>query len=237
MKISESGMRLIEINSMKRYPNEAVFSIHENGGAVEIENVSPTPYNSFMIEELPRRAVGLVHSHPDGPAYPSIEDMRSQVATGLEFGIIQCTSEDAGGFFQWGGEERAPIFERPFRHGVTDCYALIRDYYLSESGIRLKEFPRSWEWWEAGENMYLDGFERAGFKMVDRESIERGDMVLISIKGDVPIHAGIYIGNGDFLHHLGGKNGYDPSVMPRIDTVTRWQRHITHVMRHKKWQK
>lgn len=237
MIISQLAFGMIKKLSIDSYPNESVFSVDAGGDAMVLKNVSPTPKESFMIEGVPQGTVGLVHSHPDGPAYPSLEDMRSQVATGLEFGIIQCTSEDAGGFFTWGSNRRLPIFDRPFRHGVTDCYALIRDYYLSESGIRLKEFPRSWEWWEAGENMYLDGFERAGFKMVDRESIERGDMVLISIKGDVPIHAGIYIGNGDFLHHLGGKNGYDPSIMPRIDTVTRWQRHITHVMRHEQWQK
>lgn len=238
MNIDKIALDFIKHTSVKRYPDEAVFAIDNYGLAWELKNIAPDPSDTFMVSavELSMIAgvVGIVHSHPDGPAYPSVEDMRSQIASGLEFGIIVCSSEDAGGYFEWGGKNnRPPLMDRPFRHGVTDCYAFIRDYYLDAMGIDLADFPRRWEWWDDGESLYLDGFSSAGFVVVDKEDMRQGDMLLIALKGEIPIHAGVCTGDNEFSHHLGGSIGYDPSVIPRVDTISRWQKHITHVMRHK----
>jgi cell wall-associated NlpC family hydrolase len=96
----------------------------------------------------------------------------------------------------------APLLGRKFSHGVLDCYALIRDYYKMERGIDLPNYHRQDNWWEKGQNLYLDNFRDAGFVPVDPSTIAVGDIILMQIRSKVPNHAGVYIGDGIMLHHL-----------------------------------
>ena len=120
---------------------------------------------------------------------------------------------------------------RAFQHGVTDCYALIRDYYRSVKGVTLPVFPRSWLWWKEGGDLYRDGFEKAGFYRVDDP--EPGDVFLAQIGSPVPNHGGVYLGNNQILHHISSRNGYDPARISRRDTLLRWKKYITHWVRYR----
>jgi cell wall-associated NlpC family hydrolase len=97
----------------------------------------------------------------------------------------------------------APLIGREFVHGIQDCFTLIADWYERERGIILPNFHRDDNWWLNGENLYLDNYEKAGFRAVDVGSNpEPGDVFLMQVRSRVPNHAGIYIGNGMFIHHL-----------------------------------
>lgn len=237
MIASKGQIADIESAACAAYPEEAVMIITSGGEVVPLNNVATDPCEEFAVSqkewgEVSRNAIVLVHSHPDGPLFPSCADMRTQQALDIPFGIVEATPHGAGGYFEWGGESES-IMERPFRHGVTDCYALIRDYYATELHITLPDFPRSWEWWDNGENLYIDGYVSAGFKTVQKESLSQGDMLMFAVRGRTPCHAAIYIGDGKILHHLGGKKGYDPSRKPMIDSLHRWSKYITGVYHHK----
>lgn len=237
------------------YPLEAVWFITETG-CRQVENISPSPTTEFSVREqdtmqaLEEGLLAVVHSHPDLPACPSEADMVSQLASDVPWGIIATTSTRAEAPVWWGGNTPIEPFEtRTFRHGITDCYSLIKDYYQQELGITLRAYPRGWNWWDKSssgyQNHYLDKFAAEGFVEIplhDEDSTEflglstepkRGDMWFTQIHSEVPNHAGIYLGNSLCLHHLSGREPVDIGRPVLKQPIYRWGRHITHWFRHK----
>jgi cell wall-associated NlpC family hydrolase len=94
---------------------------------------------------------------------------------------------------------------RQWSHGVLDCYAIIRDWYAQEKNISLLDFERSDEWWKMGGNLYLDNFEKAGFKKITLEDLSCGDVILMTVNSTVPNHGAIYLGDNVILHHVHGR--------------------------------
>jgi cell wall-associated NlpC family hydrolase len=129
--------------------------------------------------------------------------------------------------FWWGGgAPRAPLIGRSFRHGVTDCYALLRDYYALERGIELPEFPRRSQWWDLGGDMLAENFEQVGFRQLHGpDQLAPGDALLGRIGGGVVNHCGIYIGQGLILHHLTNR-------LSRREPLEPWKRYISHYLRY-----
>lgn len=103
----------------------------------------------------------------------------------------------------------APLIGRQFAHGVHDCYAIVRDYYRLERGVDLPDFERSDEWWDDGHSsLYLDNYRAAGFEDVGHDApLEVGDVLLMQIRSrnGVPNHAGVYLGDSQFIHHMHGR--------------------------------
>lgn len=201
---------------------------------VPVRNVSPQADRSFVIENkaIPDDALAIVHSHPGGPFYPSEADGQQQIATGLPWGIAAFDDQYESMF--WFGDDvpREPLVGRGFRHYVTDCYSLIRDFYKQVHDITLPEFPREWEWWDGKETLYLDGFTKAGFREIPISEILPGDVFLATVRSSSPNHAGIYLGNGLILHHSAGRAGYDPFRLSTVESGARWMNLITKVLRH-----
>lgn len=93
---------------------------------------------------------------------------------------------------------------RPFIHGLFDCYTLVRDYYKRKFNIFLPtNIQREWEWWNKGENLYLENAKDCSFEEVS--DIKKHDVLLMKINSPVPNHAAIYIGDGKILHHMAGR--------------------------------
>jgi len=137
--------------------------------------------------------------------------------------------------FFWGDSLPIPPYlERPFRHGVLDCYSLIRHWYKLERGILLPDCPRNDGWWKNGLDLYRDNFPRAGFESIDHHTRNFvpmiGDVLLYQIDRDnhripfPPHHAGLYVGLGLVLHHLAG---HASNRLP----VHRWWKNVTHCLR------
>lgn len=93
---------------------------------------------------------------------------------------------------------------RPFIHGIFDCYTLVRDYYKRNFNIFLPtNIQRNWEWWNKGENLYLENAKDCSFE--EAEDIKKYDVLLMKINSPVPNHAAIYIGDNKILHHMSGR--------------------------------
>ncbi len=92
---------------------------------------------------------------------------------------------------------------RPFVLGYADCWSLIMDYYHQKHGIELHNYSVDRYWWEEGENLYMDNYQKAGFVDIAGEPKE-GDMIIMQVQADVPNHAGVIM-NGMLLHHLYGQ--------------------------------
>lgn len=226
----------------EKFPHEACALILEGEEFVKCENISPTPEQHFAVSpsvfvKYKDKIKCFMHSHPNGPDYPTEPDMKSQVACGFPWGILSTDGERCTQPFYWGkGVERAPLVGRGFRHGITDCYSLIRDFYAEEMNEDVPDIPRNWEWWTQGKNLYEDFLEFAGFEKFDvRNHPRKGDIAFFSIKSPVPNHAGIYLGNDLLLHHLCAFEGCDLSSLSRREPITRWVKHIDFWARYTKF--
>ena len=56
---------------------------------------------------------------------------------------------------------------------------LFRDYYDQVLGEKLPDFKRADNWWQGGENLYLDGYRKAGFEKVD--DLQEHDVILMRV--------------------------------------------------------
>lgn len=225
----------IRAGAIAAYPAEAVWIIYEDGACRRVRNVHPSPRESFavarkdMAAAMARGLAAIVHSHPDYPACPSQKDMEGQLSTGVPWGIVATDGESATGITWWGaGTERPPLEGRPFVHGVTDCYSLIRDYYAAERGIELIEIPRAWLWWQQGGDLYRDFFGKAGFRQIPHAEASPGDVWLSQMRSKVPNHGGILLERGECLHHPMTRNGgpVQPRALSKREPLNRWLPHI-----------
>ena len=172
-------------------------------------------------------ADGLLHT-------PSAAEMRAQLALAVPFGVVVCDRTRVVELF-WFGDAcpMQPLLGRPFRHGVMDCYSIIRDWFRLERDVVLREFPRDWNWWIEGQDLYETGFAQAGGRLVaPEEAGEKGDVVLFRMRSKVPNHGAVLLGDGRMLHHPGSLRPYDPMRVSHIVPMERWARHATHWIRH-----
>lgn len=190
--------------------------------------------------------LAIVHSHPDESAEPSELDLLTCEEEGVPWIIVSVRDgkvEDTRVVTPTGW--KAPLVGRSFFHGVLDCYTLIRDWYSREAGISLPDFERADDWWAKGENLYVENFEKAGFRRLkEGEPVKEADVLLMQVRAKVPNHAGVYIGDSAlteapelhkihdaFLHHLYGR------LSTREVYGGYWKECTTHVLRHKEFDK
>lgn len=94
---------------------------------------------------------------------------------------------------------------RQFEIGVTDCFTLLRDFYLDELNIAITNYSRTSDWQSINKNLIEDTFVMEGFEVV--KDLEYGDVLLFSKSKTSPAeHIGIYIGNNLYLHHSNFEN-------------------------------
>ena len=228
----------IKSEAIAAYPNEAVWLITEDG-CRNVPNKSESPGDSFRVDPRTMAAarkkglLAVVHSHPDGPHAPSEADMISQVNEDVPWGLVECTAEWCSDLVWWGDEvDIPPLVGRTFRHGITDCYSLIRDYFRSEKGVTLPEFPRDWLWWEKGGDLFQQGFEKAGFIRISQEEAQPGDVWLAQIHSPKPNHGGVLLEGGLCIHQLGSLRPVDTSKLSVREPVYRFKNFITHWLRY-----
>lgn len=174
----------------------------------------------------------LVHSKPDGEAWPNEDDMRRQMEACVPFGIVSTNGTDVSTPVFWGdGLPITDLIGRSFVHGVWDCYSLVRDAYrlgsrgMSAQGmsdwelppVMLSEFPRSDNWWSSDQDLYADNFKEQGFKIIDMEEARPGDAFISKIRSDKLNHAGVLVADNTILHHLPGR-------MSRRESAGMWAR-------------
>lgn len=229
----------LEQHALAAYPNEACGLIL-NGDYVPCKNVAGDPGKTFKIDPVQLSLTpsfdAIFHSHPNGPDCPSASDMQSQIVTGVPWVIISTDGKRCEEPFSFAANGTPPALSgRPFRHGVTDCYGLIRDWYFLNRGVVLPEYPRDWEWWLENQNLYSEGFADAGFVVLNdgQQDLQPGDVFLAQTpKSPVINHGGIYLGQGLGLHHLSSDNAYDPTRLSTEEPLVRWRPLIVKWLRY-----
>lgn len=189
---------------------------------IECVNMAEDPKQSFEIDQdvinpyiMDLSLQAVIHSHPSyvlkEKSCPSKADMISQMSLNVPFGVIDTDGEVVNDPYWWGDfklDEK--ILGVNFHHGVDDCYTIIRKWFWQKRGIKLPEIPRDDNWWLTDENLYVNGFEQAGFVKIDKSELQHGDCMLGKIRSGKINHAGVFINDkseGHFLvlHHLPGR--------------------------------
>lgn len=201
---------------------------------VDYFKVDLDQYNEVVATYGPVECV--LHSHPQNQRAPSAEDMESQIAMRVPFGIVAFHDIGPSDIFFWGdGVRIAPYIGRPFKHGVYDCYALVRDWFMQEHGIALGQFARNDGWWNDPKepDLLADNVRNEGFEEIEFKNLRYGDVVLIQILGSRKLsHCGVIMQDGTLLHHP-----YGTSNSPRYslrDNLYSWKNRIRHCVRYSK---
>jgi proteasome lid subunit RPN8/RPN11 len=182
--------------------------------------------------------LAIVHSHVYEPPVPSLADRTGIERTGLPWLIVNhplgtYTITRPSGF-------TADLLARPFVHGVHDCYALVRDYFAT-LGVGLRDYARTYGWWDAAEgpDLYRENFAKEGFVVIEPGpmdsaklgSLQPHDLILMNIRAKRENHMAVYLGDGVILHHLIG------TASRREAYQEFYQRRTTVVLRHRAFMK
>lgn len=219
-------------HALEDYPREAC-GLVVDGRYIRVPNISRDPVNQFILDP---RVYGMYdghiqavfHSHPDGDECPTEADMRSQMTAGVPWIIAPTKGRNVGEIFEFGiRDPERSLIGRKFRHGVDDCYSLMRDGYKHYLNIDLAEFPRSWGWWRLKDyDMYSQNFASQGFRILEaNESPQKYDALLVALGSAFhkANHAILYLGNGEGLHHPGSiTKAYDPTRLSLVEGIARY---------------
>lgn len=230
----------IRQEAVAAFPNEAVWLITKKGCKL-VKNVADDPTQFFEVapKDLQKaKAAGLlavVHSHVNGQHYPSEADLASQFKSRVPWGLLTTDGVGSSEIRWWGStnpEQVEDLEGRTFCHGASDCYALVKDYYLVKLGIKLPEFPRGWRWWDT-QNLLEEGFPVAGFSEV-KDAPREHDVWLASFndrEGKLN-HCGVLLDNDLTHHHPGAGTPVSSSklavitpIYPYLPYVGKWVRH------------
>ncbi len=241
--MQQTTLQAIQAHAVAEYPRECCGLVVATAGGeayVACRNAATTPSEHFILPaedfaaaEDQGEVLAVVHSHPNAAATPSDADRVMCEASGLPWHII-CVGQCTGAAPECSDLQtiepcgyQAPLVGRQFAHGITDCYALVRDFYARELGIHLSQYEREDDWWEKGQDLYsLNRLRAEGFDLFEGEP-RRGDMVLMQIRSPVPNHAGVLLGDGQMLHHLHGRLS---DVVPYGGM---WAERTRYIVRHK----
>jgi proteasome lid subunit RPN8/RPN11 len=234
--MENSTLEAFRKHTEEEYPNEACGFIIVNSRGREqyykAENAAINAEEHFIIDPISYadaedrgEILGICHSHPDATCEPSEADKVSCEASKKPWHILSWPLNQLHSWEPSGYE--APLIGRPFSHGVLDCYTLVQDFYKRELNIILKNYFHQDEWWEKGENLYVDNFKEQGFIQIkDENDLQKYDAFLIKLVSSVPNHAAIYLGGDMILHHVYGR------LSNRQIYGGYWRKHTTHHLRH-----
>lgn len=121
------------------------------------------------------------------------------------------------------------LMERNYVMGESDCFGLLRDFYVNCYGIKLPNFARPKHFFDPRINVYArivaqPEFQERGLCVTD---FKEGDLIAFRVMGaDLVNHVGVYLGNNLFLHQM-----FDG--VPREENLDeRWLRRIYMVHYH-----
>jgi len=128
----------------------------------------------------------------------------------------------------------APYEGRPYQLGRFDCYSLVREWMARERGIAMAPLTDSPA--RLANQMLTDGAFVTNPEIARWERVaipQVGDGILFAMTQDdghtpgAPNHAGVYLGDGRFLHHFANRLScavtLDPFWKARVAAFMRWK--------------
>lgn len=205
------------------YPKEGCGVLASVNGDIQwfpCENVA-TDENDFIINsteyiEITKKAeiVAIIHSHPDASCEPSQADIDACNTLGIPYYIFSYPEMDV--YDLQPVNTVKPLYGRLYKFGVNDCFEAVRDYYI-EKGVKNPPKRPLFEddWWNKGLNYFTDEYiESWGFTKVSDKNLKKDDLLVFTIRAEVPNHCGIYLGDDMFFHHAYTKLSCKENIYP-----------------------
>ena len=220
--LSDEQWAAIKPIFVRAWPCEAIVAIWPDRWE-HLENAHPAPATGFKLTPVDHARLLadppqlFLHSHPNGDPTPSDEDTLGQLSTGWNWGIVAVQAAPPAFIATaeypecWGdGVPIAPLEGRPYLWGIRDCWALARDY-LRLQGHPVPNSPRAavpsrypaGHW---GHNQFAYWPKRLGFRAVDRDKREPGDIALMCMQSQTHNHCGVWLGEEQLLHQMMKRN-------------------------------
>ena len=173
------------------------------------KNLAEVKFEFFILDtddweecEDTGEVIGVIHSHPKGPANPSDTDKAACEHLGFPY-YIYSIEHDHWEKLEPTGWKASSLIGRKFIWGKYDCWSIVSDWYEDTKKIKLMKWKRP----KRIKN-FLDNpeFEKAlplgGFvKQESTEKIEIGDVLLFqSVTGNLD-HVAVYLGDNMILNH------------------------------------
>ena len=211
--MDDKNLDILRKQAEEEFPNEACgLLIIKKGKELYLpcKNVADYPDQDFIISpkdyadaEDQGDIIAIVHTHPNVSAEASQADRISCNTSNKPWYILAWPKDELN--YIEPDDFKLPLVGRQFSHGIIDCYTLVQDYYKDTLDIKLDYIPREMEWWDKGQNIYVENYTKQGFVIINNPSdIKEHDAFLIQLISSVPNHAAIYIGEGLIMHHVMG---------------------------------
>lgn len=199
---------------------------------VPMKNLHEKPEDNYEIdvrEYLKLKETGTLvasyHSHPNGSLSPTAPDIASSEELQLPSMIFGTPMQDMICYIPKSCHFR-DLAERPFIPTLFDCLTLCEDYYEKIKQIELKKMFRTFRNWNKVAKLIPNFMIENGFEKVLKPTKE-GDVVVMAFDNGIPIHTGLYMGDGIMIHQ---QIDVESSFTPYGGY---WERSTCFVMRHK----
>ncbi|MBD9544248.1 C40 family peptidase [Ensifer sp. ENS04] len=117
----------------------------------------------------------------------------------------------------------------PFSYKTQNCYHTVQGFYAANFGIELPDYACPKDFWDHGLDLYMTRYRKCGFYPLECHPSEYqpGDIILCAIDSSVANHIGVFVENGQVLHHLLGRLSTVESYRALLRNTT------VAIMRHK----
>ena len=122
----------------------------------------------------------VFHSHTQTKESFTPTDVEIQKKTGVPWVLFNIHGKPEAYWLKNEKKER-PLYDRPYVWHVYDCYSFVKDFYEQEFGIVLNDYVREENFFDKGQELYLDNFEKEGFSEVALSEIKYGDLILFKL--------------------------------------------------------
>ena len=179
--------------------------------------------DSYIAAHLEGDIHAIVHSHVNCSSEPSEADKKASNFLKIPYIIYSIPDGEKTVYTPEGIEN---LTGRTYSFGTYDCWILVRDFYKKEYGITLPLLNFQQNWWENNLNYFDDLFSDFGFEEVS--SPQKGDVILFSVRANVPNHCGVYLGEDLFIHHAENRLSCRENLFPF------WAKNVTRYARYAK---
>ena len=181
---------------------------------------------AFLDIEKRYKIIAIFHSHPTSSEKPSAFDLNSSDELCIPFLIYSLKTDKFFLHFP-NSYEAMDIRGRIYIKDIHECTCLVKDYYKKELNIDISSWIKNYcipEEPKKANTLLYKVFKK---NLVEPEDqLKKHDIIVFRFSKDRMMHAGIYLGNEEFIHQRANQ-------LSSVDFLdNRWKNKIYKTYRH-----